>query len=503
MHETYRYRNMKSTAQQRVSFNRENSLSDILWHYDAPANDELLGNSALPSSVAEHMAKLLAQLSTQDLTQRQNELDKAIERAGVTRSAYSEGEFFDDSWPMDIVPRLIAVEEWRRIEAGLVQRLSAINLFIHDIYNGRNILKDKVIPKHLVKSSENFVNSCIGHSPTLKIWANICSTDLIRDSNGTMRVLEDNLRLPAGASYLLENRRLMKQAGADFFDAISVQPVDGYIDALLDALQALSPNDTATIAVLTPGVHSSDYFEHGYLARELGALLVEGQDLRVSSEDNFVYADTIEGPLRVDVIYRHVDDRFLDPEQFNPYSTLGVRGLTNSWLQGRVGMANAPGTGIADDKVMYSYVPEMINYYLNEKPILPNVDTYRCSDDHALAFILDNMEDLAIRTANESDGYGIVLGHQMTREETRNLCKLMNDNPRNYIAQPLMQISTCPTATPTGLQARHVDLRPFVIQGENTYVTRGGLTRVAMTHDSLVSDPSQNEGSKDTWVVEC
>jgi len=500
---TYRYRNMKSTAQQKINFNRETSLSDILWHYDAPANDELLGNSALPYPVAEHIAKLLSQLSTQDLTQRQNELYKAIEKAGVTLSAYSDGEFFDKSWPMDIVPRLIAVEEWRQIETGLVQRLSAINHFINDIYNDQNIVKDNVIPKHLIKSSENFASSCIGHSPPLNIWTNICGTDLIRDLNGTMRVLEDNLRHPTGASYLLENRRLMKQAGADFFDAVSVQPVDGYIDALREALETLSPNDTATIAVLTPGVHSSDYFEHGYLARELGALLVEGQDLRVSDEDNFVYADTIKGPQRIDVIYRRVDDRFLDPEQFNPYSTLGVRGLTNSWLQGRVGMANAPGTGIADDKVMYSYVPEMISYYLNEKPILPNVDTYRCSDDHALAFVLDNMEDLVIKTANEPEGYANMLGHQMTREETRNLCKLMNDNPRNYIAQPLIQMSTCPTATPTGLQARHVDLRSFVIQGENTYVTRGGLTRVAMTQDALVADPSQNEGSKDTWVVEC
>lgn len=503
MHGHYRYRNMKSSAQQRVSTTRQSSLSDILWHYDAPGNDELLGNPALPTAVAEHMAKLLAQLSTQDLSIRQEELNKAIDRAGVTLSVYSEGDFIDRSWPMDIVPRLIAAEEWRRIEAGLVQRSSAINHFIQDVYNDRNIVKDKIIPKHLIKSSESFANVCIGHSPSLNIWANISATDLVRDIDGTMRVLEDNLRTPTGASYLLENRRMMKQAGADFFDSMSVQPVHGYIDALLEALQALSPNDTATIAVLTPGVHSSDYFEHGYLARELGALLVEGQDLIVSSEDGFVYADTIEGPQRIDVIYRRVDDRFLDPEHFNPYSTLGVRGLMNSWLQGRVAMANAPGTGIADDKVIYSHIPEMISYYLNEKPILPNVDSYRCTDDHSLAYILDNMEDLVIKTANESEGYGIVLGHQLTREETRNLCKLMNDNPRNYIAQPLIQLSTCPTATPSGLQARHVDLRPYIIQGEDTYVTRGGLTRVASSHDSQVTDPSPEEGSKDTWVVEC
>jgi len=482
---------MNSLAQQWVSSSRPTSLSDILWHYDAPANDELLGNSALPAPVAEHMAKLLAQLSTQDLSIRQSELNKAIESAGVTLSVYSDGDFFDKSWPMDLIPRLIAAEEWQRIEAGLVQRLSAINHFIQDVYNDRNIVKDRILPKHLIKSSESFASVCIGHTPALNVWANIAATDLVRDINGTMRVLEDNLRTPTGASYLLENRRMMKRAGADFFDSISVQPVHGYIDALLEALQALSPNDTATIAVLTPGVHSSDYFEHGYLARELGALLVEGQDLYVSPDDGFVYAETIEGRQQIDVIYRRLDDRFLDPEHFNPYSTLGVRGLINSWLQGRVGMANAPGTGVADDKVIYSFVPEMIEYYLNEKPILPNVDTYRCSDDHSLAYVLDNMEDLVIKTANESEGYGIVTGHQMTREESRNLCKLMNDNPRNYIAQPLIQLSTCPTATPTGLQARHVDLRPYIIQGEESYVTRGGLTRVA------------SPGSKDTWVVEC
>ena len=474
--------------------------------YQPSINDEFLvqteqGVFAQPGTDA--LISQLADMSVQQLHNLQLAVNSEIRRAGITFTIYSEGENIDRPWPLDAIPRIIEASEWEATEKGLIQRLKALNCFLADIYGQQNILHEGIIPATLIETSENFCKPCIGARPALDVWAHICGTDLVRDTSGSFRVLEDNLRVPSGVSYVLENRRVMKRVAPEMFANGSVLPVDDYTSDLKTMLQSLSPNDSANIAVLTPGIYNSAYFEHAYLSREIGALLVEGRDLVVSDKDGFVYADTIQGPQRIDVIYRRIDDKYMDPECFLPHSTLGVRGLMRAWREGKVGMANAPGTGVADDKVIYSYVPEMINYYLNETPLINNVDTYRCFDDHSLAYVLDNIQDLVVKPANESGGYGMLMGPDSTRQERRQFYRLLNENPRNYIAQPVVQLSTCPTVTGPGLAARHVDLRPYVIQGEKSSVTTGGLTRVALRDGSLVVNSSQGGGSKDTWVVKC
>ena len=469
-------------------------------------NDEVLSvtdNGIFARPGTEDLVQQLAGMSVGQLHNLQLSLNAEIRRAGITFTVYNDGENIDRPWPLDAIPRIIAANEWQGIEKGLIQRLKALNCFIADLYDQQQIVRDGIVPQQLVETSSNFCTPCVGIKPVFNTWAHISGTDLVRDTSGTYRVLEDNLRVPSGVSYLLENRRIMKRIAPEFFADGKVQPVDHYTEDLKTMLQSLSPNDTANIAVLTPGIYNSAYFEHAYLSREMGALLVEGRDLIVSDRDGFVYADTIDGPTRIDVIYRRVDDRFLDPECFNPHSHVGVPGLMRAWGDGKVGMANAPGTGVADDKVIYSYVPDMISYYLNEPPLIPNVDTYRCSDDHSLAFVLDHMQDLVIKPANESGGNGMLMGPDSTVEQRKRFYKLINDRPRNYIAQPIVQLSTCPRVTGTGVAARHVDLRPYVLQAEKSSVTTGGLTRVALQDGSLIVNSSQGGGSKDTWVVTC
>jgi uncharacterized circularly permuted ATP-grasp superfamily protein len=423
---------------------------------------------------------------------------------GITFTVYSEEEgSIDRNWPFDIIPRIIPSDEWQQIEKGLKQRVNALNYFINDIYHKQEIIKDGVFPSSLLDDSKNYRPQCEGINPPQGIWAHICGSDLVRDRDGTVYVLEDNLRVPSGVSYMLENRLVMKRVFPDLFEDYSILPVDDYPSQLYDMLASLSPRevDQPEIVVLTPGIYNSAYFEHAYLAQQMGAELVEGSDL-VVEKDNVVYMRTVEGLTRVDVIYRRIDDLFLDPEAFNSESVLGVPGLIRAWKAGNVALANAPGAGVADDKVVYAYVPEIIDYYLGEEPILPNVPTYKCINKEERDYVVENIDKLVVKPANESGGYGMLIGPQANKEERQKTINQIRHDPRNYIAQPLLTLSTAPTLIGNRVEPRHMDLRPFILSGKHTYVTTGGLTRVALRKGSTVVNSSQGGGSKDTWIVD-
>ncbi len=467
--------------------------------------DELLDPKGKPRASAARLLTYLEALSPKELAERQLAADLAIKVMGVTFTVYTEGKNVDRAWPFDIIPRIIPAAEWDRTEAGLKQRVAALNHFIQDIYSGRRIIKDGVFPESVLADSVNFRPQCMGVKPRGGIWAHICGSDLVRDGDGTLYVLEDNLRVPSGVSYMLENRLVTKRVWPEIFETTTIRPVDDYPAQLFDMLAALSPRplDSPTVVLLTPGIYNSAYFEHAYLAQQMGVELVEGSDLVVGDDDG-VYMRTIHGLQRVDVIYRRVDDLFLDPEAFNPDSILGVPGLMRSWVKGKVALANAPGAGVADDKVVYAYVPAMIKYYLGEDPILPNVPSYLCMDDKQRQYVLANLDKLVVKPANESGGYGMLIGPRSTPAEREKFKELIEKNPRNYMAQPTLALSTAPTITDEGVQPRHLDLRPFILSkpdGE-AYVTTGGLTRVAMVKGSLVVNSSQGGGSKDTWIVD-
>ncbi|MEQ1593020.1 MAG: circularly permuted type 2 ATP-grasp protein [Thiobacillaceae bacterium] len=473
-------------------------------HYPlSGGHDELLIAPGEPRAEAIALCEFFSGLPAGDLESRHLAVDAAIMSAGITFTVYSEAGNIDRAWPFDVVPRIIEKAEWDRIEAGLKQRLTALNLFIQDIYHEQRIVKDGVFPAEVLADSRNFREACIGVSPRFGVWAHVCGTDLVRDGDGTMYVLEDNLRVPSGVSYMLENRQLMKRLFPELFARYDVLPVDDYATQLYDMLAALSPREgeRPEIAVLTPGVYNSAYFEHSYLAQQMGAHLVEGSDL-VVLDDDCVYMKTIEGLTRLDVIYRRIDDDFIDPEVFRADSTLGVPGLMRAWKSGKVGIANAPGAGVADDKVVYAYVPQMIRYYLGEDAILPNVPSYLCMIEKDCEYVLANLDRLVVKPANESGGYGMLIGPKSTREEQQQFAGLIRANPRNYMAQPTLALSTVPTICEGMLEPRHVDLRPFILQSRDLYVTRGGLTRVALRRGSLVVNSSQGGGSKDTWVVQ-
>jgi uncharacterized circularly permuted ATP-grasp superfamily protein len=416
---------------------------------------------------------------------------------------YSDGRGTDRAWPFDIVPRIIGADEWRRIEAGLKQRLRALNMFIDDLYHEQRVVADGVFPAGLLEHSVNFRPQCVGVSPKHGVWAHISGSDLVRDADGTMYVLEDNLRVPSGVSYALENRAISKRAFADLFAQQSILPVDGYTDELKRMLASLAPDgvNDPTVVVLTPGIFNSAYFEHSFLAQRMGAALVEGADLFVG-DDECVYMRTIGGRERVHVIYRRIDDMFLDPEAFRPDSALGVPGLMRAWRAGNVGIANAPGAGVADDKVVYAWVPDLIRYYLGEGALLPNVPTYRCLYPEERQYVVDHIEELVVKPANESGGYGLLIGNRATRAEIEATVANIEADPRNWVAQPILSLSTAPTLCDGELEPRHVDLRPFILSGATQYVSAGGLTRVALRRGSLVVNSSQGGGSKDTWIVE-
>jgi uncharacterized circularly permuted ATP-grasp superfamily protein len=465
--------------------------------------DEML---VRPNRARSHVTQLVGHLRNmpeEELEARQAAADLAIKEMGITFTVYTEEEgTIDRNWPFDIIPRVIPASEWSRIEAGLAQRVKALNLFIDDLYHDQKIVADGVFPAEVLADSKNFRPQCVGVNPPLGIWAHICGSDLVRDADGTMYVLEDNLRVPSGVSYMLENRQVTKRVFPELFEDYAPLPVDEYPNQLHETLSALSPRKTKRpeVVVLTPGIYNSAYFEHAYLAQQMGAELVEGRDLFVD-DDDCVYMRTVYGPQRVDVIYRRIDDEFVDPEAFRPDSMLGVRGLLRAWRAGNVGLANAPGAGVADDKVVYAFVPEIIRYYLDEEPGIPNVPTYRCMYKEERDYVLAHLEELVVKPANESGGYGMLMGPMSTRSERETFAKLIRRNPRNYIAQPTLAISTVPTVVGKGLQPRHVDLRPFILSGRKTHVTTGGLTRVALKKGSLVVNSSQGGGSKDTWIV--
>lgn len=474
-------------------------LDDYPLH---PASfDELVDSSHQARPTAQAIARFILQYGADGLVERQQQLDAAIRAMGVNFTVYAEGQNIDRAWPLDLIPRPIALSEWKRTSAGLKQRLQALNLFIDDLYHEQRVLKAGIVPADLVLNSRNFLAPCQGVTPPFGVWAHICGTDLVRDAQGTMLVLEDNLRVPSGVSYMLENRTVMKRVFPELFAESIIVPVDDYPQQLYSMLASLSPRpgDLPCIVLLTPGIYNSAYFEHAYLAQQMGIELVENHDLVVV--DDVLYLKTLHGLKRVDVVYRRVDDIFLDPTVFRADSVLGVPGIFRAWANGNVAIANAPGSGVADDKVIYSYVPQLIEYYLGEKPLIDNVETYLCSDAKQREFVLANLDQLVVKPANESGGYGILIGPRASEAERAATAAQILENPRNFIAQPTLQLSVAPTLCDGLLEPRHLDLRPFVLQGRDLYCSTGGLSRVALRRGSLVVNSSQGGGSKDTWII--
>jgi len=465
--------------------------------------DELMSSPGNARKPAKKLVSQFKALSEEDIASRKLAAESTIKEMGVSFTVYTEGGNIDRAWPFDIIPRTIAAKQWEVAAAGLKQRLTALNLFINDLYHEQKILKDGVIPEFVIKQSTNYRKECEGIKPAFGVWAHICGTDLVRAGDGEFYVLEDNLRVPSGVSYMLENRAITKRVLPEVFQEVDILPVDDYPARLFDTLEALSPRKIKkpVIVVLTPGIFNSAYFEHAFLAQQMGTELVEGSDMVV--QDDCVFMKTISGLKQVDVIYRRIDDMFLDPEVFNKSSTLGVPGLMRAWRKGNVALANAPGAGVADDKVIYAFVPQVIKYYLDEDPLIPNVETFLCYDDKQREYVLANLDKLVVKPANESGGYGMLVGPHSTKKDRETFAELIKADPRNYIAQPTLQLSTAPTIVGKHeLEPRHLDLRPFILQSDKTYVTNGGLTRVAMKKGSLVVNSSQGGGSKDTWIVD-
>lgn len=439
----------------------------------------------------------------EDWESKRHAVDALFLRQGITFNVYGDSQGTERIFPFDLMPRIIAAAEWEKLEAGLVQRITALNLFLHDIYHEQRILKDGIIPPYYVLSAKHFRREFVNFRVPGDIYIHICGTDLIRGADGEYMVLEDNARSPSGVSYMIENRRAMKRTFPDFFEATGVRPVDNYPAELLSVLRHISPPGVSdpTIVLLTPGAYNSAYFEHTYLARQMGIEIVEGRDLLV--RDQHVFMRTTKGLQPVHVIYRRIDDDFLDPTVFRPDSALGVAGLVHAYRAGNVSLANSIGTGVADDKVMYYFVPRIIKYYLDQDPLIPNVPTFLASEDSDRSHILANLDQLVVKAANEAGGYGMLMGPQASAEEREDFRRRIEADPRNYIAQPMISLSRHPTfITDTGtLEGRHVDLRPYVLYGKKTTIVPGGLTRVALRRGSLVVNSSQGGGSKDTWVL--
>jgi len=463
--------------------------------------DEIIGANGLPRDGARILAEKLETLSESELRRRQQAAEVALMNMGITFNVYGDDDGTEKIFPFDIIPRIIEAKDWPVIENGLQQRIHALNLFLNDIYHDQKIVKDGVIPAHVIESSKGYLKPCIGLKPPKDIWCHISGIDLVRDTDEQFYILEDNLRCPSGVSYVLENREVLKRTFPNVFEASRVRPIDDYPSRLLDNLRSVAPtyNSDPRVVVLTPGIYNSAYFEHSFLAQQMGIELVEGRDLVVAN--GFVNARTTQGLQRIDVIYRRIDDDFIDPTTFRKDSMLGVPGIMDVYKAGRVVIANAPGTGVADDKVVYAYVPKMIKYYLDEDAILPNVPTYLCWDKKDCTYVLENLDKLVVKAANESGGYGMLIGTNSTQAEREDFAKRIKDNPRNYIAQPTLGLSRAPILTESGFEGRHVDLRPYILYGEDTYILPGGLTRVALKKGSLVVNSSQGGGSKDSWVL--
>jgi len=439
------------------------------------------------------------QLTKEEFTRRQISAERALMAMGITFNVYSENEGTERIMPVDIIPRIVSAQEWDKMEKGLIQRITALNLFLADIYSDQKIIKDGIIPKDVIYSSKNYLAPCMGIKPPKNIWIHITGTDLIRGNDGEYMVLEDNLRCPSGVSYMMENRELLKQTFPEVVAKTQIRPIADYPHKLLQMLRFISDRPEPTVVVLTPGIYNSAYFEHSYLAQQMGVELVDARDLVV--HEGYVKMRTTKGFKIVDVIYRRIDDTFLDPKTFNPDSLIGIPGIFDVYKKGKVALANAPGTGVADDKVIYAYVPRIIKYYLGEEPIIDNVKTYICNDPDDLKYVLENIGDLVVKEANEAGGYGMLIGPKSTKEEQENFKKYILANPRNYIAQPTISLSRVPCLIDDHAEGRHVDLRPYILYGDGVNVMPGGLTRVALRKGSLVVNSSQGGGSKDTWVL--
>jgi uncharacterized circularly permuted ATP-grasp superfamily protein len=463
--------------------------------------DELFEGPGKPRPCAQPLVKRLQSIAVEDMVRQQKAAEAELLQMGITFTVYGNNEGTEKIFPFDIIPRIVSATEWETIERGLVQRIQALNLFIDDIYHERKILKDNVIPEEMVKTSAGFRPECMGLDPPKRIWNHITGTDLVRDKDGGYYVLEDNLRCPSGVSYVLKNRDVLKRTLPEAFKDAAIRAVDDYPHRLLNVLQNLGPagDPSPRIVVLTPGPYNSAYFEHSFLAQQMGAELVEGRDLAVV--DGYVMMRTTKGFEKVDVIYRRIDDDFLDPRVFRADSMLGVPGLMEVYRAGRVALANASGTGIADDKAIYTYVPAIIKYYLDQDPVLKNVPSYVCWDDTQRRHVLSNLDKLVVKAVNQSGGYGMLVGPHSTKADQERFAKLIEANPREYIAQPTLSLSTVPVMVEDHCEPRHVDLRPYILYGKSVYVLPGGLTRVALKKGSLVVNSSQGGGSKDTWVL--
>ncbi len=461
-----------------------------------------------PGEVRPHYRQILERFGAMTGPEVQRKHDLAVQtflNQGITFTVYNDNQGTERIFPFDPIPRIIPYSEWEHVERGLVQRIRALNLFLHDIYHEQRIIKEGIVPEDVVLSGKHFRPEFMGFDVPRDIYIHICGSDLIRDRDGTYYVLEDNGRCPSGVSYVLENRQVMKRVYPELFSRHRVHPVDHYAQELLNLLRYVAPKncpspDDPTVVILTPGIYNSAYYEHSFLARSMGIEIVVGADLVVRND--FVYMKTTKGLKRVDVIYRRLDDDFLDPTVFRADSVLGVAGLVGAYRKGNVSLANAIGTGIADDKVMYYFVPKMIEFYLSEKPILPNVPTYLTMFEKDRKYVLDHIPELVIKSANESGGYGMLIGPHATKEEHAKFRDAIIADPRNYVAQPVISLSRSPSFCDAGIEGRHIDLRPYILYGEKISIVPGGLTRVALKKGSLVVNSSQGGGSKDTWVVD-
>ncbi|WP_374585858.1 circularly permuted type 2 ATP-grasp protein [Ideonella dechloratans] len=474
-----------------------------------PSFDEMHANSATVREHYQTYDRWLAQQPRDVMKARREEAEMIFRRVGITFAVYGDkdsGEGTERLIPFDLIPRVIPVGEWREMEKGLRQRVTALNRFIHDVYHGQEILKAGLIPAEQITRNAQFRPEMMGVDVPRELYSHIAGIDIVRaanpDGSGSYYVLEDNLRVPSGVSYMLENRKMMMRLFPELFSDHRVAPVAHYPDLLLETLRSVAPGgvNDPTVVVLTPGMYNSAYFEHAFLAQQMGVELVEGQDLYV--KDGFVFMRTTQGPKRVDVIYRRLDDDFLDPKVFRKDSTLGCAGLVEAYKAGNVTLSNAIGTGIADDKSIYPYVPKMIEFYLGEKPILNNVPTYLCRVEDDLKYVLDHLGELVVKEVHGAGGYGMLVGPAATKAEIEDFRAHLVTNPSNYIAQPTLSLSTCPTFVESGIAPRHIDLRPFVLSGAEVQMVPGGLTRVALKEGSLVVNSSQGGGTKDTWVLE-
>ena len=463
--------------------------------------DEMFLPDGTPRPEARALVDRIEGLPRGEFMRRHTAAEQTLLNTGITFTVYGDDAGTERIFPFDVVPRIIPHDAWDPIERGLKQRVEALNRFIDDVYHDRTIIRDGLVPAEVVESSQGYRRECAGLNPPRGVWCHVTGTDLVRDRDGTIYVLEDNLRCPSGVSYVLENRAVMTETFPIVFEGLGVRPVQDYPSRLLTMLEEVAPEsvDRPSVALLTPGVFNSAYFEHSFLAQQMGIELVEGRDLEVV--DDRLQMRTTRGYEPVDVLYRRIDDDFLDPTCFRSDSLLGVPGLMDLYQRGRVTLVNAPGTGVADDKVVYAYVPEMIRYYLDQDPILPNVPTYLCWRDDDRRYVLDHLAELVMKPADESGGYGLLIGPAASQQQLRDYAERIEAEPRNYIAQPTLALSRVPTRIAKRFEGRHVDLRPYILYGRDRYVLPGGLTRVALRKGSLVVNSSQGGGSKDTWVL--